>query len=352
MQVEDQEYTREEFKKYIIDHSDEILKGDPRRRWLKIYCILVSDDNWKNNLFNNAELKKLGDIFKVSKKNVEENKKEQYYIEEYCPGLLLVYNTATDENYERHIGDAIDHNIGTTRMWMKPDVFDIFWRGILSETDGLIYRFASRRSSIESASCKLRPEYFRRVNYTGNDGTQTLAEFEEQYGVSAESVYMQIDTNLKIHVTNDGLFSSQQISSLALDVFLKYLENIKDKILEMRDISQALKFEITDDQIVKTILVEPGVIKFSEIEMDQTLSQQMIKSMDGFSFIHVHEEFGSFSLIATVIDEMKGSIFDINASNSEILIVPKFRVTFESFIKFYRGIVEAIDENAVFSLIN
>lgn len=352
MQIEEREYSREEFKKYIIDHSDEILKGDPRRRWLKIYCIIVSDDSWKSNLFVNAELKTLGSIFKVTKKGIDDDSKEQYYIEEYCPGLLLIYNTATDENYERHIGDAIDRNIGTTRMWMKPDIFDLFWKGILNETNGLIYRFTSRRGSIESASCKVRPEYFRRVNYTGNDGTQTLAEFEELYGVSAESIYMQINSNLKIHVTNDGLFSSQQISSLALDVFLKHLENIKDSILEMRTISQSLKFEIETDKIIKTILIEPGIIKLTEIEMDPALSQQLMMSMIGFSFIHVHEEIGSFSLIATVIDEMKGSIFDINASNSEILIVPKFRVTFESFIKFYRGIVEAIDENAVFSLIS
>lgn len=352
MEVEEKEFTRDEFKKYLIDHSDEILSADPRKRWLKVYCLLVSGEDWKNKLFAGAELKKIGDIYKVSKKRVEENKKEQYYVEEYCPGLILIYNTATDENYERHIGDVIDHNIGTTRMWMKPDIFDILWKGILSETGGFVYRFASRRSSIESISCKLRPEYTRRVNYTGNDGTQTLAEFEELYGVSVESVYMQIDTNLKIHVTNDGLFSSQQISSLALDTFLKYLEEIKDDILEMKDISQALKFEVNEDDIIKTLLVEPGVIKLKEMEMDKVLSQQMIKSLEGFSFVNVHEEIGSFSLIATVIDEIKGSIFDIDASNSEILIVPKFRVTFESFIKFYRGIVEAIDENADFSLIN
>jgi hypothetical protein len=352
MDVEEQEYTHDEFKEYIIDHSDEILKGDPRRRWLKIYCILVSDDKWMNRLFSDSEFKKLADIYKLSKKNMEDNKKEQYYIEEYCPGLLLIYNTATDENYERQIGDAIDHNIGTTRMWMKPDIFDIFWNGILSETSGFVYRFASRRSSIESASCKVRPEFIRRVNYTGNDGTQALAEFEELYGVSAESVYMQINTNLKIHVTNDGLFSSQQISPLALGVFLKYLEEIKDKILEMRNISKSLKFAITEDQIIKTILVEPGLIKLTDIEIDSVLSRRMMKSMEGFSFTHIHEEFGSFSLIATVIDEIKGSIFDINASNSEILIVPKYRVTFESFIKFYRGIVEAIDENAQFSLMS
>jgi hypothetical protein len=215
MEVEEREYTRDEFRKYLIDHSLDILTADPRKRWLKIYCVLVSGETWKQQLFTGAELKKLGEIYKVSKKRISENKKEQYYVEEYCPGLILIYNTATDENYEKHIGDIIDRNIGTTRMWMKPSVFDSFWKGILSGTGGFVYRFASRRSSVESISCKKRPEYTRRVNYTGNDGTQALAEFEELYGVSAESVYMQIETNLKIHVTNDGLFSSQQISSLA-----------------------------------------------------------------------------------------------------------------------------------------
>jgi len=227
-------------------------------------------------------------------------------------------------------------------MWMKPDIFDIFWNGILSETSGFVYRFASRRSSIESASCKVRPEFIRRVNYTGNDGTQALAEFEELYGVSAESVYMQINTNLKIHVTNDGLFSSQQISPLALGVFLKYLEEIKDKILEMRNISKSLKFAITEDQIIKTILVEPGLIKLTDIEIDSVLSRRMMKSMEGFSFTHIHEEFGSFSLIATVIDEIKGSIFDINASNSEILIVPNTELLLNHSSNFIEGLLKPL----------
>jgi hypothetical protein len=132
---------------------------------------------------------------------------------------------------------------------------------------------------------------------------------------------------------------------------LEYLEDVKGDILDMRDVSQAIKFEVNTDPIIKTLLVEPGVITLREIEIDSVLSQRMRESLKEFSFINVHEEIGSFSLIATVIDEMKGSVFDINACNSEIFIIPKFKVTFESFIKFYRGIVEAIDEGANFSLI-
>jgi hypothetical protein len=352
MKIENGEYSHEEFINYIIDHSDELLKEGNRKRWLKIYCVLASDGSWKDNLFKPGELFEMGAIFKAITKSDEKNKEQQYYIDEYYPGIILIYNTATNDEYEEYLGNRIDRSRGTTRMWMKPNIFNDFWRGILDETGGFVCRFMSKRGLIDDAPSKLRPDYTRRFNYTGADGTQTLAELEDLYGVTPESIYLQISANLEIHVTNDGLYSTQEISPLALDVFFKHLDEIKERILEIMTVSTSLKFKITSEADMKSVIFEPGIIKLRNVEIDPISSQRMIQAMDKFSFIDVYRAFGSFSMIATVVDEVKGSIFNIDASESQIIIIPKFRVTFESFINFYRYVVESIDEYAEFTLLN
>jgi hypothetical protein len=353
MQITEKAYSKEEFKNYLLDHSDEIFKEDTRRRWLKIYCILVSDDSWQWTLFSNNELTKMGEIFKViGKKDSDDDDEEPYYIMEYCPGLLLMYTTATNQEYRETLGKRIEGSLGATRMWIKPKLFETFWKGILDETEGFIYRFTSRRGPLDTNPCKIRPEYKRRFNYTGDDGTQTLAELEELYGATPESIYIEIDENLKIHITNDGLYSAQEISADAMNLFFKYLDEIKDSILEMRNVSKSMKFEVVSEFDIRTVSIESGIIRLKECIVDSLMAEKMIEALEEFSFIDLHFEGGSISLTATVVDEIKGSIFNINASESQILIVPKIRTTFESFIGFYRGIVESVDEYAEFSLLS
>lgn len=353
MRIIDRAYSKEEFRSYLLDHSEEIFEEDRRRRWLKIYCILVSDESWQSTLFSNNELIKMGEIFKATgNKDSEDDDEEKYYIMEYCPGLLLMYTTATNQEYRETLGKKIERSVGSTRMWMKPKLFETIWKGILNETGGFIYRFTSRRGPLDTNPCKIRPEYKRRFNYTGDDGTQTLAELEELYGTAPESIYMEIDENLKIHLTNDGLYSAQEISAEAMNLFFKYLDEIKDSILEMRTVSKSMKYEVVSEFDIQTVSIESGVIKLRDCVIEQVMAEKMMTALDAFSFIDLHLEGGSVSLTATVVDELKGSIFNINASESQILIVPKIRTTFESFIEFYRGIVESVDEYAEFSLLS
>jgi hypothetical protein len=353
LKIEERVYSREEFENYLVDHSEEIFEEDQRRRWLKIYCLLVSSDNWQNTLFKSDEITKMGDVFKATIENDIFNGEEgKYYILEHYPGLLLMYTTATDQEYKEDLGRRIARNKGITRMWMRPQLFKTMWKGILEETDGFVYRFTSRRGLFDNTPCKLRPSYKRRFSYTGDDGTQTIAEVEELYGAMPESIYMEIDENLKVHLTNDGLYSAQEISANALNLFYKYLDKIKDDVLEMRRVSTSLRFDVISEANLKTVSIEPGVITIKEREVDSFMAEKLMESLEDFSFIDIHVETGSLSLTATVIDELKDSIFNINASESQILIVPKTRTTFESFIDFYRGVVESIDESAEFSLLS
>jgi len=354
MRIEERDYTRDEFKNYLIDHSDEIFEEDQRKKWLKIYCLLVSDDNWQTTLFKNDELTKLGEIFKVDPKTELPNEQnELYYIEEYCPGLLLMYTTANNEVYQQDLGNRIRKSIGVTQMWIKTDLFRIFWKGILEDTNGFVYFFSSTRGAVDDTPCKIRPNYKRRFNYSGDDATQTIEELEEIYGVTPDLVYLKVDEDLKIHITHEGLYAAQNASANALNLFFKHLDKIKENILELRDTSKQLRFEVvTEETNLKLASIDAGRITLEEREVDAMIAQKMKDGFENFSFIDVNLETGSISFTATAIDEVKGSVLDITATEKQILIVPKYRCTFESIIDFYRGVVESIDEHAKLSLLD
>lgn len=354
MKIEEREYTREGFKKYLIEHSDKIFEEDKRKRWLTIYCLLVENDSWKTNLFAPDELKPLGDIYKVTLQNedlIEEE--EQYFIEEYCNGLLLLYTTASKEEYRISLGNRIRCCRGINQMWIKPDLFRSFWKGLLKETGGYIYRFSGRRGSFDDTPCQKRSNYKRRIGYSGDDATQSLEEIEEMYGITPYIIYLKASEDLKIHITNEGLYSAQEASATALNLFFTHLEEIKDEILNLMTTSKSFKFDIViEEPHLKYASIEAGLIQMADQKIDESVASKMKTDFDNFSFIDVNIETGSLGMTATVIDDIKGSVFDINVSESQILIVPKFNVTFESFINFYKGVVESIDEQANISLLS
>ena len=366
MRVPDREYSLKEFHRYLVDQSDEVFADDKRKRWLKIYCLLVSDQGWQDRLFAANEITRLGEVLKIepsttpigsddSDSDLENSnpEPERYYIAEYCPGLLLMYTTANNDEYQKDLGRRIDRCRGVTQMWMKPDLFETLWKGILERSGGYAYFFTASRSSFDAVRCKIRPECKRRLNYTGRDAIQTMQEMQESYGVLPEIVYLQADQDLKLHIRNDGLFAAREISANALNLFFTHLDEIKEDILRMWKTSNQFNFELVREAAgLQLASVNAGRIKLNAKELDSVAFSRMKDNLEGFSIIDAHLETGSFSLTATVIDERKNSVFDISATESQILIVPKFRTTQESFIRFYKEIVETIDESAELSLAN
>lgn len=353
MKIPEKDYSVSDFLEYLSEHFDELFDEKERRNWLKIYCLLVSDIPWETTLFKTNEITRLGEIFKVAPEPESPNETEEtYYAVQYGQGLLLLFTTANNEEYKNSMTNRLKKSIGAMPMWIKSDFIRHFWKKIIEQNSGsFVYNFTSKRRLFDDTPCSVRPNYERRFNYTGDDGTQTMQELEEMYGVIPTSVYIQVNENLKVHLTNEGLFSAQEPSSIALSLFFNYLNEIKDPILKMRHVSKSLKFDIISGEAnLKSASIDVGEIKLNR-EIDAYIAENLTKQLEDFSFIDKNIESGSLSFTATVIDEIKHSVFDISASESKILIVPKYRMTFESLISFYRGIAESIDEQAELSII-
>jgi hypothetical protein len=65
-----------------------------------------------------------------------------------------------------------------------------------------------------------------------------------------------------------------------------------------------------------------------------------------FSFIDTYISDDASSFSATVVDDEKGTVFGLSANNGEMVLIPKHRTTFESFVRFYESIVEDFDVTA------
>jgi len=349
--------TKEEFRQKIKENPESLFIGYTKRRWFKIYCLLVSEE-WKNLLFNSNEITEMGEIYYVVPEGSNGKDKEIYFIEEYKPGLILLYTYASNENYERDLGSRIDRTIGTARMWMKPDVFETFWKGLKDKTNGYIYLFSSKRESWKDGPCKIRPRYARRIEYRGDDATSALEEIMDLYGVSPYRIYLRAGHNLKVHLTNDGLFAAQRPTHELMDYYYQCLDSILEDVLELRKMSMELKYEMREiDQIITPYFKIGNIYLNPDIKIDYRILNRLRQEFEDLSFIDIFyqtendedslpDEDTSICFSATVIDEWKGSVFDIEGSNNKILILPKYRSTFESYISFYRGVVESIDESA------
>ena len=87
------------------------------------------------------------------------------------------------------------------------------------------------------------------------------------------------------------------------------------------------------------------------INFEEEDAKYMItKFASKFAFIDVFVMQGSLDFSATVIDKQKGSIFDISVDESNILLIPKHETTYESFLNFYRAVVETFDRKATFQV--
>lgn len=354
MKIAQQEYTKESFIAYITDPTNKVFEDEERRRWLKIYCLLVSEEGWREKFASKYNVVNLGQVAKLTPKfNIEDFENDEvYYLVEHPSGLLLLYTTATNEEFHSSLGRLIDKTRGITRMWTKPEYFKAFWKKVISEPNRIMYRFTSRRSMYDENPSQIRPDFDRRFNYTGNDGNITAEELEELYGVIPDSVYITVSENLTIHADNNGLFSVQYPSTKAFAFFDIYLNLLIDKSLALKELTQSIKYEVVQiEQNAKSISFDSASIILKHDTFDEDLVKRLQKQMENFSFIGAHLTKGSLSFTATVVDNLKRSVFDVDFTESEISIVPKYQATFESYISFFKNIVELVDSNAEMVLV-
>ncbi|MDE2589588.1 MAG: hypothetical protein KGL95_07980 [Patescibacteria group bacterium] len=265
------------------------------------------------------------------------------------PDLFCFFTSSTREGYEKTLRKIIQRTRGMSEMWIRPAIFEKIKDFVIDNYDAKIEGFLSISSLKEEEEARVRPNIKRRIHYRGKDGLDSIKELKEWYGVSPVSIDFVVN-NFKFQITNEGLFTLKNVNETTFDIVDSILELIRREQIEQKDTAVSLKFE-HDDDITKGASIESGEIMLPNLTLDVGSAKLLMDTVGSqFAFLDTYISAGSLDFSATVIDRHKGSMFDISADESKIVLIPRYQTTYESFLTFYRKVVETLDRKATFQL--
>jgi hypothetical protein len=360
-------YTIDSFLDYIANNLDSVMESRGERKWLKCHLLYTVDD-WKN-LFSEPP-EQMGEIWHIVLRD-EYDKPADYYIYQWREGIIACFTTSTEDLYENTLQKFIQRHRGISEAWIRPDLFEKMKDFLLTKYQAHIYQFISRRSRFSNVPTDIgRPDYQRRINYSGEDAGDVLKETQRLYGTIPLTISFRIGED-KIKLNRNGLFVIMNINRKTTRMILEVTEST---IVEQMQLLQTSEKFITANKKLelrgKKELVIPTVVAGKIVLPSSTFNQSKIKVLFGeplvdmgfpegeaqqdgleftsssFSFIDTFVSKDATSFSATVVDDIKGTLFGVTGGNNEIILVPKHRTSFESFLSFYERIVESFDQSA------
>ncbi|MBI2185128.1 MAG: hypothetical protein HYU39_09245 [Thaumarchaeota archaeon] len=278
------------------------------------------------------------------------NQTVDFYVCNYTPELLLFYTASTDWEYERSLRIFIEETIGLGRMWIGPKTFENLILFFVDRYQPSIERFFARRNKWDNFPSKIKRDVKRRVDWGAEDSFETMFELRDQYGIRPTAVLMRFKDG-KIQLNNDGVFVLTRINTKMFEAFEAALNFIGKEESFLTTASQRVELHLEKVGTEGRELVVPqlisGAISLKRAKLADVIVNRIMQG-EKFDFIDSATHEGSFSWVATAIDKDKKSVFGVNSNESVIHLIPQFQVTFESFLDFYREILEEIDSTASF----
>jgi hypothetical protein len=370
MKIPDDQYTINTFTQYLVDNERRVFGGGERKQWLKVYLVYARQQ-W-DQLFREFPQTNLGALRKIAMPMGTPAKPIEFYVHEWSPGFLLFFTSSRREDYEKTLKKFIRRHRGITEVWIPPDLFGKVRSHLLSECQATIYSFISRGSPLSETAANVNPDFDRRLSYTGDDATEVLKEVMHTYGVIPKSISLKVQTD-KLQITNNGMLLLYSVNERSIQILMELVRIVTDRQRKVREISGQLRRETRTMQTggleFRTPVVVPGIITlqsrrldryaverfFGQLGMDKEgtsfeLEQEELEPRE-FSFIDTSIKEGSFSFSAAVVDDVKGTMFGLTGSTDQMTLVPMHRTTFESFVRFYKLVIETLDEEAKFDVL-
>jgi len=352
LKIPPQKWKFSEFTNYIIKNSNRVFEG-PRRRWLKMYYVYM-DNNALSTLKQSLSPINQGDLLKfemIYKESISQKRKHvPYFMANIEPGLCCFFTSSTKEGYQKTLRKRIERTRGMSEMWMRPSIFEKVKDFVVNEYGTKIKGYTSVSSSGDEEEGRLRPHIKRKIHYRGDDAIDTMSELKSWYGVSPISIDFK---HKKSHfqITNEGLFTLKNPNEVTFNIVQDVMELIREEQIKQKDIASKLEFKTIENK--KSIaVVEAGKIILPSAGLNiESVNLLMERYFANFSFIDTTNLDDSLDFSTTVIDKHKGSIFDVSASENSIVLIPRYEVTYESFLSFYRNVVENFDKKAVLEIL-
>jgi hypothetical protein len=350
MKLPDKDWRYNEWVRYVIENRKEVF-GSKKGKWLKVYYV-HSNTTAKELLLSEERPRKQGHFTVIKMKYTQSvsgrSKTREYWMHEKEPGLLMFFTASTKEGYEKTLRHKIRNRLGLHEMWIKPTSFERIQKYLVQQKKCGIAKFLADRKPTDPLPQQVKEEAARHIQYrTDNydDGVIRLDEMKYTYGITPHSIEFVYNGN-KIQITDEGLFDMKTVSKESFELMDEVIERIREEEKNMRLTAQGLHFVPEVPHIgSKEGILETGRIML-ERELDAEMAVHITKHFKKFVFVDTKIKAGSLVFSSTVVDKQKGSVFALSATEKNILLVPKYKPTFETFLVFYQDVVELIDANA------
>lgn len=351
----------ESFLKQLSENVSSIFQEPEQRNWLKI-DLVTAKDNWQQ-LFQEHNIEKRGEVYYL-KMPVNDHSVE-YYIYEIKNGLLMFFSLSKREEYNSTLKPFIKRAHGMTNMWFPFESFKTTIDFMISRYSANVYSFIARRPLLSTYPGKIRNDTSRTIRYSGNDADQALDELGEIYGVVPTTVDFKIKSD-KIRIKNDGHILIRNINLKILRIVDEIIDQAIAEPSRLRDISKQVSYtseskwhEFTISKLMSgkiifsTNLDIPSILQlFHSPSDDDMYGSEEDVELPKFSFVDTNISEDPLQYSATAVDEDKGTVFGISGNSNRLILVPKHKTAFESFINFYRLINETIDTSSNLHLFN
>jgi len=363
MKIPYREYTFESF-------VDQLLAQElPPFTRLKIACFLTDFSAWDQEKFFSLEklltsygirIEKLGQIRRLLSTYIEKetgNEKLATFYAYLNPEskLLLCFTLERKWVIAQTIGQIAQTASGFYYFFIGPKTFELLKKKILEEHPfaKCVYFTAKYRPEFARKS-EVRPETKKTIMYHGEDGLKALEELGSYYGVRPRVMHFRIPDIGTYEVKNDGCFtlwSTEDTGIRPKKLLLNLIDIAVKDVLISRRIIETSNFQLipikTERKTFEIPKLTPWIINFSQdLEFADSEALLRVLAGTGYTVFNYTQVEGSLRLSGMVIDHNKNNIFTIDMGSREMIIAPRGKVSFDSFLRFYRVITENFDPEA------
>jgi len=363
MKIPTKDYTVKTF-------TDQLMRVTlPPYQRLKIACFMTSFAQW----FDESKMVNLEDVFKRYAVRIEklgqirriqsryfDSQLRDYKVAVFysyldpASKLLICFTDEKTEAVEQTLGQMAETAKGFYYLFISSGTFERLKQEILEfEPLARCTYFSSRYFPHLTKRSQIRPDIQKTIIYHGDDGLESLEELRQYYGVYPTVMRFFIPERGNYEMSHSGIFSlwAEESPAKSRELLLS-LSNVavKDALIS-REIIESSNYELipvaTEKKVFKVPRLTPWTVKFSQqIELADTDALIEVMNNNGFSIFNEVRAEGSIRLNGIVIDDKKQTIFSVDVDDERINIAPIDELRFDSFMRFYKMILEGFDPNA------
>ena len=286
----------------------------------------------------------------ITKFGTEHNEEQVEFYLHYEPenGVVLVYSDMRrGDDLKPTIEHFLENNRGIHYLYVGSRLFRKIRDDIVDEHDLVqITRFIADRTEDSDFPSQIRPDYWRTIEYHGEDGLKTLQEMERNYGVRPKNLTFNLPNESKFRVIRRGVFA---VANGDLEIPFRYIQMCIEETLPVLEAHEDSNFEMMPaSETVSVPSSQPATVELTNDlqyhEMDDLTS---LMGKEDYVLIDPFAREGSLYFSTKVIDKKKQDVFKIKASEDEIHIFPQDEKNdLGSLYRFFEFVQNNVDQNA------